>query len=123
MTLPDTIGNLRSLETLYLEGNRQTLESLPPSFLQLRLQNEPLNDMTQIRQLINRHTRFQETCQPNKQKLVLCLKPRMEMNDKEINLREELQGVMDGINDWFLMFSIMPNLTVLDMGENNIYFA
>ena len=72
MTLPDTIGNLRQLKILetnklYLEGNQSTSEvsdmdaklTTRNQFLQgvqLRLQNEPLNDMTQIRQLISRHT-------------------------------------------------------------------
>ena len=124
-TLPDTIGDLRSLDTLYLEGNRETLESLPPSFSQLRLQNEPLNDMTQIRQLINRHTSGTISGDMSAEQVevsdMLDTMYGIRLNDKTINLREELQGVpMDGINDWFLMFSIMPNLTVLDMGENNL---
>lgn len=124
-TLPDTIGNLRSLDTLYLEGNRETLESLPPSFSQLRLQNEPLNDMTQIRQLINTHSSDTISGDMSAEQVevsdMLETMYGIRLNDKTVNLKEKLQGVpMDRINDWFLMFSIMPNLTVLDMGENNL---
>jgi Leucine-rich repeat (LRR) protein len=124
-TLPDTIGNLRSLDTLYLEGNRETLESLPPSFSQLRLQNEPLNDMTQIRQLISRHTSDTISGDMSAEQVevsdMLETTYGIRLNDKTVNLKEKLQGVpMDGINAMFDVFSIMPNLTVLDMGENNL---